>query len=626
MPPLVSVSIPAYSPSSSSSGSYIDKGKAPVIPQPDRRTYNDEPLPVKLSDNSPLNARIIGRVLELNGAIYQLKIGEAEVNGVTIDEILDFVSAQHLEEYENQQFEEEAELLRIAEVEQERREEERQQRKRAEALRKGTVIYQEFDGTNDGNVDSTDGAEMHDGRHGRARPTYRHLFKKVKERRRRKRDPETGELMPLSDEEEEGVAAIESSDDELLPALRAAGSYVPLPEQQEPLSEQPKRRRRKRDPRTGELVPLEAVKESIGPEKKKRHRRRRHPLTNELMPYGWRYDPNAPAERQASVGGEAGVGAMSPAMKRLSISQEHTAKRVKLDHQSSSATSSSALQVPPDVFESASDSEETSDDVQRSIVEGAIHRPVPGATRGQLGVAPMLNPTPVSTLRSSPARNTMTSIVQPSAAALIEGEESEDEEDELAEGEWIIKAILAHHMSDPRTHLAELRKKPVMLYQVKWEGFDQPSWEPVESFPDRSVVQEYHQRIQSQATGSDGDELAREEEETTVAAQASSLQITKPQSSRLGRQYGSEEDEEDEEEGTYEVERVVAHLMSDPLTHGPDFGKEPVMLYRVKWKGYEGLTWEPMDSFEDRRVIHSYRKKVGLPDIEGEDDEDESSE
>ena len=237
----------------------------------------------------------------------------------------------------------------------------------------------------------------------------------------------------------------------------------------------------------------------------------------------------------------------------------------------------------------------------------------------------MLRPTPVSTLRASPARNTITSIVQPSAAAQTEGEESEGSDDELAEGEWIIEAILAHRLSDPRTHLAELGRKPIMLYHVKWEGFDQPSWEPVESFPDRSVVHEYHQRIKSQATGSDGDELANDEEDATLVAPASASRTTHAQPAPRDKQSESSEDDDEEEEGTYEVEGVVGHHMSDPLTHGPDFGKEPVMLYHVKWKGYADPTWEPMDSFEDRRVIHSYRKKVGLPDIEGQDGEDESS-
>lgn len=56
---------------------------------------------------------------------------------------------------------------------------------------------------------------------------------------------------------------------------------------------------------------------------------------------------------------------------------------------------------------------------------------------------------------------------------------------------WEIEAILAHGESDPRTHPADLGSKPVTLYQVKWEGFDEPTWEPADSFEDQSILDEY---------------------------------------------------------------------------------------------------------------------------------------
>ena len=64
---------------------------------------------------------------------------------------------------------------------------------------------------------------------------------------------------------------------------------------------------------------------------------------------------------------------------------------------------------------------------------------------------------------------------------------------------------------------------------------------------------------------------------------------------------------------------ILAHHMSDPRTHGLDFGKKPVMLYQVKWHGFDQTTWEPIDSFEDRDVVHSYRRRVVLPDIRDEE-------
>lgn len=59
-------------------------------------------------------------------------------------------------------------------------------------------------------------------------------------------------------------------------------------------------------------------------------------------------------------------------------------------------------------------------------------------------------------------------------------------------------------MSDPATHAPELGSKPVMLYQVKWVGFETPSWEPVTSFDDTSIVDEYWVRVRARKEGSRG--------------------------------------------------------------------------------------------------------------------------
>ncbi|KAK4546552.1 hypothetical protein LTR36_001769 [Oleoguttula mirabilis] len=628
MPSLAHVSIPVFSPSPSSGESVIDKGKTPARLQHKARTYSKDPLPVKPSDNAPRNARIVGREMNYHGAFYQLKIGEVELNEVGIDEILDYVSAQHLEEYENRQFEEEAELLRITEVEQdsqdledERKELERQQRRKEKALRKGTVAYQDTDDADAGATNGAGAAEIATGKHGRARPNYKPLFKQMKERRRRKRDPATGELMPLTDDDEE-PAAVQSSEDEPQQPV-SADRFRAVSEVQ------PKRQRRKRDPVTGELIAIEPAPRTIGADKKRRNRRKRHPLTGELMPLGWRYDQNAPSGSRAS-GGRHDVGVMSPAMKRLSISQEHTAQRVKLGHQSLSAESSSAAQGQQEDAGSTSDSEQSSAENAEVTIYKAVTKPLPTSSRGRLGVAAMLQLTGTSSVpESSPEPNTMISMVQPDARQVTNDTDSLNDDDELQEGEWIIEAVLAHHMSDPRTHAPELGKKPVMLYHVKWENFDEPSWEPIESFPDRSVVEAYQRRLdQNSAASKTKAEPVKHRVADVRVVQPTSISSVARQSSARTREAEPDDDTEDdgdeEEEGTYVVERIAAHRMSNPSTHGLDFGKQPVLLYQVKWKGYEGLTWEPMDSFEDRKVVHRYRQKVGLPDIEGEDeDEDE---
>ena len=105
-----------------------------------------------------------------------------------------------------------------------------------------------------------------------------------------------------------------------------------------------------------------------------------------------------------------------------------------------------------------------------------------------------------------------------------------------------------------------------------------------------------------------------EQEETVVAPQGSTPEPTRVES-------GDEGAVLDEDE--YEVEGIVGHHLSDPRTHPPELGLKPVMLYYVKWKGYDELTWEPVTSFEDMSMVQAYNKEFGLKDTTIESDDDE---
>ena len=206
-----------------------------------------------------------------------------------------------------------------------------------------------------------------------------------------------------------------------------------------------------------------------------------------------------------------GSGDVSPSMTRLSISNEHVAKRAKLGHRSSSAESMPTLAGP----HNDGDSEQSSgEDFEELALSESSSKPLPTAARGKLNFAAPFQAAADSAAqpRMSPPMNTMTSILHTPAAYMTSTSNSEHDEDE------------------------------------------------------------------------DDDE---------------------------------KEEEEEDGEG-YEIEAIFAHHMSDPRTHGPDFGRTPIMLYHVKWQGYDSTTWEPIDSFEDRDVIHSYRRKVGLPDVSDE--------
>ena len=92
------------------------------------------------------------------------------------------------------------------------------------------------------------------------------------------------------------------------------------------LLQQPQRKRRKRDPETGELMPLVTLSQQAAGEQKKRARRRRNPGTGELMPLGWRYD----GDIESSAYETAPNDPPSPSFQNLSLAREHGAKRQRL--------------------------------------------------------------------------------------------------------------------------------------------------------------------------------------------------------------------------------------------------------------------------------------------------------
>lgn len=531
-------------------------------PRAKPRMYDDGPLPVQASSSAPRNARIVNRILDAGEVTFELQIGSTTINDVGLDEVLEYVSMYELESYENRAFEEERELLRIAKEEEERLKVEKLERMKERAKQKGVVVESSGEGGREEEEE-----EVATGKHGRARPSYKHMYKKFKERRRRKRDPRTGELLPLSDEDEGQALEYESSEDEpaggaLQDVVRPSSSRAPLVDPME----MPKRRRRKRDPVTGELMPLDPLPQELsrrseelvaaGPssepalqlgEKPKRPRRRRHPVTGELMPLGWRYDPAA--EESGKVAQRAPV--TVPDVKRLSISQEHQPKRRRLKERSSSAQGSESPRIKPanstraggalNAFKSGGvvhmgSSEDDEDEAEDIAVVQSTSKPKPKLIRRNFPATSMAQSTATSTApESSPERLDKampdkragagrvasrsassssassgssiiplqansppsrfqrpiptTSITHPSAAAPAVS--SSESDSEMAEDEWVIEAILNHGKSDPKTHPSALGKEPVMLYQVKWEGSDELTWEPLSSFASLETVREY---------------------------------------------------------------------------------------------------------------------------------------
>jgi hypothetical protein len=69
----------------------------------------------------------------------------------------------------------------------------------------------------------------------------------------------------------------------------------------------------------------------------------------------------------------------------------------------------------------------------------------------------------------------------------------------------------------------------------------------------------------------------------------------------------SESEEDSDNSEVYTVEKIITHNKSDPSSHNKSVhGEKPVMLYLVKWEGYDDTTWEPATSFQDDDVLQEY--------------------
>lgn len=601
---------------------------------------------MKPASTAPKNARIVGRQQAHDGAMvgYQLKIGDVEFHDVSVTEILDYVSPLELEQFEHERFREEAEILKVLEQE----EEERRKARAAERARtKGAVFVEEgSDSGRDLTEDqSAQAANVVVGKHGRARPDYSKFYKK----------PSGTSKAFFEDDlvDEEMVDdSLPTTDGEPSAPLTGHVRYS-----KGPLQELPKRRRRKRDPVTGELLPLDPLPQpKLGIEKEVKRRRKRHPLTGELMPIGWRYNPEAEANAYENRREGLGTAVKSESFKRLSISEQHEAKRPRLDTDSVDPRNASPIPTKAEIMGQAFlqqqstpkaktavvdliSSEDEADEVVDLPGSGVKPRPKQAGNsmiKGTIGsrattsaedsspepatTTSITRPTatsPSASQRAPKVQQSKTSILSPSAVRasstdlLAAQTDAESSDEEMEEGEWFIESILGHRMSDPKTHPPELGRQAVMLYSVKWEGYDQPTWEPIESFGDRSFVDGYRKKVGLKALPPEEEDEAKEEEEKEQIA----LTIQPQSPNRACPAPAPENNVADkrDEDAEYEIERIVAHQLSDPRSHPAQLGKTPVMLFQVKWKGFEELTWEPDNSFDnDMEALKTYKRRKGL--------------
>ncbi|OQO13605.1 hypothetical protein B0A48_01834 [Cryoendolithus antarcticus] len=492
--------------------------KLPLYLQPLKskpRVYPDTPLPVKPSHTAPRKARIINRISDDGQVRFDIAIGNVKLNDVRLEEILDYVSPADLEDYETRVFAEEAELLQITREADAQRKQEDGERCKERAKRKEDVVWEE----------ASDGESGEDREErGRPRPSYKQVFQVARmRRRRRKRDPVTGELLDLSDAEDGMV--VQSS-----------------------------RPQATKEERQGRRLGKHTVATVEPYDKPRRRRRRRHPQTGELMPYGWTYDPKA----NAAAG--PGKGATMPSVHRLSLSQQLGDKRETKRQRVDLSTSSSLRSKRPVVQLPGS----------QRMSSSAAH----SSSKGDKGKAK--------------ASSALSSFQQHAAISITDTSEEDDS------------------MEDMPTPSTVKAKSPVVRRNVGGSGLTrQPSTS------DQSTESSEAEHPPPAALTSPG--RRAELPGTPVQYMPPLTSIMHPTATSPPSPSAASRSDSDNED--YIIEGISNHALSDPRTHPSDFGKKPIMLYLVKWEGYEEPSWEPESSFGDREVIQAYRRRVGLPPL-----------
>ncbi|KAK6007233.1 hypothetical protein QM012_006241 [Aureobasidium pullulans] len=415
-------------------------------------TAKENYFQTRLDSTAPINAetKIISRSSPSNGVVtYTLRIGSVSVPNVSLAEVTDYISAHDLEVFENQTFESD---IKEEEIKQQERLAARAQARRhnrvtdsdsaseSSSIRARSVSGAPLSGSE--NVKATAG--------GRQRPSYTHFYPKQRAPR--------GSLKPSTSTAESQVnknhrdskrrRLREGRDGSMSSAQDAESVYSAASPK---LSTQP--------PSTMEQA---AGMVSDGQEESDQMELDNDESHNDIdMPIRQPVGLSNTAEQAI---GDKGKGAASAFTFR-----DHAIAPVSRDvaHNSSQALSAKA-----------------------KLMASLTGRQAPATPAGETTKASTALSSKPNALRTNDttdpsANNSVRQVVTDVSDA---DSDSGSEDSEV----YAVEKILAHGLSDPKSHDKSVHgEKSVMLYQVKWEGYDDTTWEPATSFEDTDVLQEY---------------------------------------------------------------------------------------------------------------------------------------
>ncbi|KAG8624547.1 hypothetical protein KVT40_007614 [Elsinoe batatas] len=416
----------------------------------------------RLASHAPRSARILSREHVGAGAIpaYTLKVGTAVIPNVCLDELFDFVSPQDLEIFENAEFKrenDEKDMIQQA-LWQAKRRPGRPRKNRNVVNGSNSSISGSSDDvvTSSGASPEPTAAPAATGRFGRPRPDYSKMYKPRRQRGAHAAGPTRSEW-------KQRLAADSEQD---LPGNTASLS----------LNENPKRRRLDQSGSHSRTRPSRTPSSSSG--------------------RGNSYSASRTSSSRNGIQHETRRGEESALREPV---PEPLIPLSSLRAGASRLTSSASSTIVSSSSSSAGPKAQVASVTHHSHARPtATTIPISSATQANTSIHATYQPT-IST-PSSTDPSTSSGDEDTQAPPHLEDEDEQDDDDD--EETYEIERIISHHLSDPRTHPAELGKKPVMLYQVKWAGYDETTWEPEASFDDKSVLETYLQRIRDGSQGS----------------------------------------------------------------------------------------------------------------------------
>ncbi|KAF4553517.1 Hypothetical protein D9617_7g032460 [Elsinoe fawcettii] len=441
-------------------------------------------LTTRISDEAPRSATILSRQHVNGGAIptYNLKVGGVIVPNVSLEELFDFISPQDLEAFENASFKrenDEMDMIQQALYMAKRRP--GRPRKDRTLSGTGSTTSREESAASSRGISPKPEVATTTRRFGRPRPDYTGLY------------PKRGRRGPLQ--------AGSSSRADFPNKQRSIDSERDLPRTAASLSldDKPKRRRldhsKSRSRLRGSHTPSSSaggsrsyssdVAATNGYNTTSRGKLPDKVETPEpLIPLSsLRAGASAMSNRSSSTASSTVASSTSPSAQlaaEMSRSRQptspipKTASAIKQVSASASSTTSSST---------GSASRSGSDSISRCKQDT---QPLKAPAQ-----ALFTNPEDAEYAEDSEAESSTVSSSSPSSS-------------DSDQGSYEIERILSHHFSDPRTHPPELGKKPVMLYQVIWAGYDETTWEPEESFDDKTIVARYLKGVREASQGSRG--------------------------------------------------------------------------------------------------------------------------